>query len=210
MKELKPFFRGHSHQAMFFVSLGACSLLIAKSNGKDQLLATIIYSVGILLMFGISALYHRVTWNEKYNTLMKKLDHSAIYVMIAGSCTPLALILLSGESGLNLMISVWVIALVGILQSVFFPNSFKVMSLILYLLAGYAVTPYVSELLPKMGMFNIVLLVAGGVSYTIGAITYGTKKPVLNPKVFGYHEVFHGFVNLGAILHFIMIYSIIR
>lgn len=209
MKKVKPLLRGHSHQAMFYVSLGACSMLIAQTNGATQLVATIIYTFGLLSMFGVSALYHRIHWEKEPRAIMNKLDHSAIYVMIAGSCTPIALIVLEADSGLKLLVTIWIIAFIGILQSIFFPNLPKYIRSLIYLIPGYMVIPYVSELLPKLGTFNIVMLMVGGGLYTIGAASYGLKWPKFNPAVFGYHEVFHLFVCLGAIAHFIMIYSII-
>lgn len=208
--EVKPAFRGHSHQAMFFVALGACLLLIAKGSSYKEVLATIVYTLGTLSMFGISALYHRVTWQPRARALMKKLDHSAIFIMIAGSCTPVTIFALNEESGMKLLISVWIVALLGILHTLFFSNVPNLIKVIIYFIPGYMVAPYVGELIPKLGVTNMIYLFAGGAFYTFGAICYGIKKPSLNPKLFGYHEVFHLCVCVGAILHFIMIYSLIH
>lgn len=210
MKIEKPKLRGHFHQAMFFISLGACSLLIAKSSNTKQLIAASIYSAGLLLMFGVSALYHRVNWSEGKRALMKKLDHSAIYIMIAGTCTPITLLVLSGKSGLTLLISIWAVAILGVMQSIFFVNLPKFVSSLLYLIPGYMVAPYIMELMPKLGEINTLLLIIGGIIYTLGAVSYGVKRPVLNPKIFGYHEVFHVLVSIGAIVHFVLIYSVIN
>lgn len=208
--KVKPAFRGYSHQAMFFVSLGACLLLIAKGSTYKEVLATIIYTLGTLSMFGVSALYHRITWGPKARAFMKKLDHSAIFIMIAGTCTPVTIFALNEDSGMKLLISIWVVALLGVLQSIFFVNVPKYISVLIYLIPGYMVAPYASELVPKLGVSNMIYLFVGGAFYTGGAICYGLKKPNFNPKVFGYHEVFHLCVCVGAIFHFIMIYSLIH
>ncbi|POB12635.1 MULTISPECIES: PAQR family membrane homeostasis protein TrhA [Pseudomonadati] len=205
----KPILRGWSHQAMFFISLGACSLLIAKSVNTTQYISTIIYSLGLLMMLGVSAFYHRIHWEPKARDLLGRLDHSAIYVMIAGTCTPITLLVLNGESGSTLLISIWTVAAIGILKSIFFPNLPEKVSAIIYLIPGYMVLPYLSELIPKLGMTNISLLISGGVLYTIGAIFYGLKKPGRYAKWFGYHELFHLFVCVAATLHFMIIYSIV-
>lgn len=205
----KPILRGWSHQAMFFISLGACSLLIAKSANTTQYISTIVYSLGLLMMLGVSAFYHRIHWEPKARDLLGRLDHSAIYVMIAGTCTPITLLVLNGESGSTFLISIWTVAAIGILKSIFFPNLPEKLSAIIYLIPGYMVLPYLSELIPKLGMINISLLIAGGILYTIGAVFYGFKKPGRYAKWFGYHELFHLFVCVAATLHFMIIYSIV-
>ncbi|MFG1501623.1 hemolysin III family protein [Halobacteriovorax sp. XZX-3] len=205
----KPILRGWSHQVMFFVALGACTLLIAKSVDSTQYISTIVYSLGLLMMLGVSAFYHRIHWEPRARDLLGRLDHSAIYVMIAGTCTPITLLVLNGESGSTFLISIWTVAAIGILKSIFFPNLPEKVSAVIYLIPGYMVLPYVSELLPKLGLTNVVLLIAGGALYTIGAILYGLKKPGRYAKWFGYHELFHLLVCVAAVMHFIIIYSIV-
>ncbi len=206
----KPLLRGHFHQAMFFVALGACLPLIEKCETHLQRLAAIVYTVCVLTLFGVSALYHRVTWSQERRALWRKFDHSAIYLMIAGTFTPFALLKLSSDSGQNLLLIIWSIALIGVLQSIFFVNIPKMLSALIYLIAGYSILPYLGELKSAIGTSNYWLILAGGFAYSLGALAYGLKKPVFNPKVFSYHEVFHLFVNLGAVFHFIAVNSIIR
>lgn len=209
MKKVKPHYRGHSHQAMFFVSVGACAMLLAKATSTLQIISVLVYTFGLLSMFGVSALYHRIHWEPKPRSLMNKLDHSAIYVMIAGSCTPICLLVLGQRSGLILLITIWSIAIIGVGQSVFFPNLPKYIRSLIYMIPGYMVIPYVSELVPKLGSTNMNLLFLGGAFYTIGAISYGLRWPKLKPERYGYHEVFHLFVCFGAFSHFLLIYSLI-
>lgn len=202
----RPLLRGHFHQAMFFVSLGACALLLLKCKNQAELIPILVYSIGLLTMFGVSALYHRITWSPTKRLLMKRLDHASIYIMIAGSFTPITKLGMNSPDGENLLSLVWVVALLGLLQSLFFVNIPKMISAILYLIMGFLVLPYLKGLLPALGILKLSLLLLGGLSYTVGAISYGLKKPAFIPHIFGYHEFFHVMVSVGAILHFAMIY----
>ncbi len=206
----KPLLRGHFHQAMFFIMLGGGLILLLQSKSSMQLLGLIIYVFCALTMLGISSLYHRVTWTMAQRAVWKKFDHAGIYLMIAGTFTPVAIMGLGPQSSEKLLWTVWIVALAGILQSVVFTNLPKMVSSVLYLIAGYLILPYLSELLDRIGIMNIVLIASGGAAYSIGAIIYGLKRPVLNPYIFSYHELFHLFVNLGATLHLIAIALIIK
>jgi hemolysin III len=207
--KVKPLLRGHFHQAMFFVSLGACIPLILRCTTALERTSAIIYSVGVFAMFGVSSLYHRVTWTPEQRAIWKKFDHAAIYIMIAGSFTPITLLAMDWNSGKTLLITVWILAAVGSLQSIFFVKLPRIVSSGLYLIMGYLLLPYISEIYHSIGALKVWLLVAGGVSYSMGALVYGLKRPVLNPKVFSYHEVFHVLVNVGAVFHFIVVDSLI-
>ena len=209
MTPTKPALRGHFHQAMFFVVLGAGVPLVYNSQGLATRVSVSVYVVCALLTFGISALYHRITWSTGARAIWRKLDHAGIYLMIAGTFTPVAMLGLSAASARNCLMTIWVVALAGIIQSVFFVNIPKIFSALLYLGAGYLIVPYMGELQQTIGSANVWLLVAGGVAYTLGAICYGLKRPVLDPRYFGYHEVFHVLVNAGAILHFFVINDLV-
>lgn len=205
----KPLLRGFFHEWMFFVSIGACIPLILKSSNSTELLATIIYSIGIFMMFGFSALYHRVNWRPKISSLMRRLDHSSIFMMIAGTFTPICLLVLPKPTGINLLIIIWIIAGLGILQSIVFTNMPRILRAGLYLGAGYIAIPYMSIMFSVMGFTNFALTVAGGTIYSVGAISYSFKFPDISPTYFGFHEFFHLLVCIAAILHFIVIYSIV-
>ena len=209
MTPTKPALRGHFHQAMFFVVLGAGVPLVYNSQGLSTLVSVSVYVVCALLTFGVSALYHRITWSTGARAIWRKLDHAGIYLMIAGTFTPVAMLGLSAASARNCLMTIWVVALAGIIQSIFFVNIPKIFSALLYLGAGYLIVPYMGELQQTIGSANVWLLVAGGVAYTLGAICYGLKRPVLDPRYFGYHEVFHVLVNAGAILHFFVINDLV-
>jgi hemolysin III len=209
MTPTKPALRGHFHQAMFFVVVGAGVPLIYNSEGLLVRASVSVYVVCALLTFGVSALYHRITWSTSARAIWRRLDHAGIYLMIAGTFTPVAMMGLSAASAHDCLLTIWIVALAGIVQSVFFVNIPKVFSAAIYLVAGYLIVPYMAELQQTIGSGNVWLLVAGGVAYTLGALCYALKRPVLDPRYFGYHEVFHILVNAGAILHFFVINDLV-
>lgn len=205
----KPLLRGYFHEWMFFVSLGACIPLISKSTNSIELAATIIYSLGIFMMFGFSALYHRINWRPRVLKIMRRLDHSSIFIMIAGSFTPICLLILPEDIGFQLLFVIWIAAGIGILQIFLFTNTPRIIRAGIYLIAGYVAIPYLSVMSTVMGFTNFTLTIAGGTIYSVGAISYGLKFPDISPKYFGYHEFFHVLVSIAAILHFIVIYSVV-
>ena len=205
----KPLLRGYFHEWMFFVSLGACIPLISKSTNSIELAATIIYSLGIFMMFGFSALYHRINWRPRVLKIMRRLDHSSIFIMIAGSFTPICLLILPEDIGFQLLFVIWIAAGIGILQVFLFTNTPRIIRAGIYLVAGYVAIPYLSVMSTVMGFTNFTLTIAGGTIYSVGAIGYGLKFPDISPKYFGYHEFFHVLVSIAAILHFIVIYSVV-
>lgn len=207
---IKPLLRGHFHQAMFFVSVGATIMLLLQTETSREFWSILIYSIGLLSMFGISAIYHRVQWDPQSRAFWRKLDHSGIYIMIAGTFTPVTLLALSPESGKKLLTIIWIIAFIGILQSIFFVTIPRVFSSLLYLVAGYMVLPYLSELSAKLPSISTIMLIAGGLTYSLGALAYAFKWPTLNPRVFGYHEVFHVLVSIAALMHFALVYSLLE
>lgn len=210
MNKTKPLLRGHFHQAMFFVALGACLPLLIRCHTLIEKVAVGIYSLCALSMFGISTIYHRINWSPEKRLLWKKLDHCGIYLMIAGTFTPLALLALSDSSRFKLLLTIWTVTFIGILQSLFFVNLPKYISAGIYLIAGYLILPYLKEIGSELGLQSVWLIVGGGVVYSLGAFCYAFKRPVLNPQVFSYHEIFHLFVNAGAALHFCLVNSLIR
>lgn len=206
----KPLLRGHSHQAAFFFALGACTVLLLNAHGTRTIVATIIYSLSVICLFGISALYHRPTWQPEQRMWMRRMDHAAIYVLIAGTSTPICLIALSPVAGMKLLQLVWGAALFGIIQSLCWVTAPKWLSSVLYVTVGSLIVPYLPELKAALTMNDVWLILAGGVVYITGAIIYALKRPNPNPKFFGYHEIFHLLVIAGAGFHFSVIYSLIK
>jgi len=209
---IKPLLRGHFHQAAFFSALGASAILIANSVslGGKGLLAVIVYSIALNTLFAVSALYHRPQWSDKARAVMRKLDHVAIFFIIAGTSVPLCLLGLGGELGQNLLIIVVLACSLGALKEFFWIKSPKWLTAILYVGVSWVIVPYSPELLSALGMLNFCFLIIGGVLYTAGAVFYAIKRPNFFPKVFGYHELFHVMVIFGAISHFILVYRLVN
>ncbi|MBC7539992.1 MAG: hemolysin III family protein [Bacteriovorax sp.] len=207
---IKPLLRGHSHQAAFFFALGACAVLLLNAHGTRTIVATIIYSFSLIGLFGISAVYHRPTWQPQQRMWMRRMDHAAIYVLIAGTSTPICLLALSPMAGMKLLELVWSAALFGIIQSLFWVTAPKWVSSVLYVTVGCLIVPYLPELKAALTMNDVWLILTGGVVYVIGAIIYALRRPNPNPKIFGYHEIFHLLVIAGAGFHFLVIYKLIK
>lgn len=207
--DTRPKLRGYFHQEAFFIAFGACLMLVFQSSTRLALLASIVYSLGLLGMLGTSAIYHRFNWRPRTRAVMKRLDHSAIFLVIACSATPFSLFALSEESGHDFMLYIWSAAVLGIVQSMLWTKAPKFVSALFYIAMGWLSLPYVGEMKQTIGSTNISLLISGGIIYTIGAMFYAFKWPNIAPKYFGYHELFHIFVVIGSVLHFIAIYKVL-
>ena len=209
MEKQKPLLRGTFHQAMFFIAVGACPLLIIKSNNASEYVATAIYSSCVMMMFGFSALYHKFDWKKLTKRIMRKLDHIGIFIMIAGTATPFALLITPWPDGLILLVLIWCVALLGALQIIYLPNINTLFNVVVYVSMSIVIFPYLLKMFNVFTVANSVLMILGIILYIIGAASFGFQYPKLSPKIFGYHEVWHSFVSVAAILHFIVIYSII-
>ena len=206
---IQPRFRGVSHHFMFFISIIACIVLILKSSNSTEVVSTLVYSVGVLSMFGFSALYHRKKASIELKQKLRKLDHSGIFLMIAGTFTPICLLALPFESGIKLLIIIWSVATVGIIQAIFFSKIHRFLRASIYLAAGWIAFPFMPILVASLSFIKLMLVVVGGVVYSLGATTYALRLPKLSPDVFGFHEFFHILVIIAAILHFIVIYNLV-
>lgn len=205
----KPLLRGHFHQAAFFFALGACAMLIAASHDVTAVIANIIYSLSLAGLFGISALYHRPQWQPEARMWMRRLDHAAIFILIAGTGTPIALLAIPGESGNRFLTIIWIAAAIGVIQSLFWVKAPKWLAAILYIIMGWLAVPYMSEIKNALGQGSVTALLIGGVIYTLGALVYAFKRPNPAPRVFGYHEIFHLLVIVAAAFHFVVIAGLV-
>ena len=205
----KPFLRGRFHQEAFFFALGACLMLIFKATNSRSLVAAVVYSLSITNLLGTSALYHRVHWNDVRRRWMKRLDHSGIFISIAGTATPVCLLALPPGNGHKLLLIFWAAAAFGVFLSMFWVTAPKWVSVTLYVGMGWLAAPYISEMAASLGAASMMLLILGGVIYTIGGVVYATRRPDPYPRIFGYHEVFHLLVVIAAALQFLMIYKLI-
>lgn len=196
----KPLLRGHFHQAAFFVALGAGAMLVAEAAREG--LAIALYVTSLAGLFGISALYHRIDWDQARRLFMRRLDHSAIYVLIAGTYTPIAVLALPPDRRGMLLGLTWGVAALGVVKSVLWPGAPKAFSASVYVAMGCLVLPFLPGLAPHFTPGDLGLLLAGGGLHVLGAVTYATRRPDPWPAVFGYHEIFHLLVVAACACHF--------
>lgn len=200
---VKPKLRGVSHEWAFFLSLGFGVALIILAKTPKATLAVGIYAISLSALFGTSALYHRVNWTKPSVRLrMRRLDHSMIFFLIAGTYTPFALLVLHGTLALAILVVVWIGAIAGAIVEMIWINHPKWASVLIYMSLGWVAAVAFPELWSSMGVAGALLVAAGGLLYTAGAVVYATQRPDPNPAIFGYHEVFHLFVIAAAVAHF--------
>jgi hemolysin III len=205
----KPAWRGVLHHWAAFYALGGGTVLVAVAPSSRAVAASAIYVLSLVLLFGVSATYHRVQWSESARSWMRRADHASIFVLIAGTYTPIALLGLTDGDGKRLLLSIWVGAFVGVLLSLFWVRAPKALTAAVAVAVGWTIAPYVSEVQRLLGAYMWVIL-AGGIAYTVGALVYAVKRPDPNPEVFGYHEVFHALTIVGAALHFVAVVHVVR
>jgi hemolysin III len=202
----KPRLRGVSHQWAFYVSLALGAALVAAAEAGQPRLAAAVYAVSVAALFGTSALYHRITWaSQAARRWMKRLDHSMIFFLIAGTYTPFALLVLDGALATVILVVVWTGALVGSVMKLVWIDAPKALVAILYLALGWVAVAAFPTLLDELGITGTVLVAVGGLLYTAGALVYAFQRPNPAPTVFGYHEVFHALVILAAALQYAVI-----
>jgi len=201
---VKPRLRGVSHQVAFFVALVAGGALVVAATGTAAKLGCAVYAVSLANLLGTSALYHRPTWSVRARARMRRLDHSAIFVLIAGTYTPLALTLPSETARMMLGVA-WVGAAIGVARALFWINAPKWVVAVLALTMGWLALLYLPTIGRVAGAPVLWWMGAGGVLYSLGALAYAFRRPDPWPRVFGYHEVFHALVIAAAVCHFVAI-----
>lgn len=200
---VKPKLRGVSHEWAFFLSLGFGTALIILADTPKATLAVAIYAVSLSALFGTSALYHRVNWSRpQVRQWMRRLDHSMIFFLIAGTYTPFALLVLDGTLAMAILAVVWIGAIAGAIVEMIWIDHPKWASALIYLSLGWVAVATFPDLWSTMGPAGTLLLAAGGLLYTAGAVVYAIQRPNPNPAIFGYHEIFHLLVIAAAVAHF--------
>lgn len=198
--ELKPTWRGWIHAGTFPVAIAGGVLLIVFADGAAAKWAAAVFMASSLLLFGNSAVYHRFDWSPKVKKTLKRIDHANIMLLIAGTYTPISVLGLPPQKGTILLSVVWGGALLGILFRVFWLNAPRWLYVALYLLLGWAAVMYIVDLL-HASVAMMVLVVVGGLLYTVGAVIYAMKKPNPWPGHFGFHEIFHVCTVLAFLCH---------
>jgi hemolysin III len=205
---VKPALRGVPDVIATLLAVPAAALLIAFAVPGLARASAVVYGIGLVLLFATSATYHTPMWPMAVRLVLRRLDHSAIYVLIAGSYTPVCLLILPPPSGGALLTFVWVAAGLGILKSFAWPQAPRWLNTAVYILLGWAVVPFAPAMLNGLGWLSAALIVVGGAFYTVGAVIYARRWPDPNPRVFGYHEVFHVLVVAAAASHFVVMWRL--
>lgn len=198
----KPLLRGVSHKFAFYVALAASVLLVLRAPAGVAVWASAVFGASLVTLFGTSALYHRVDWSDAARMRMRRLDHSAIFVLIAGGYTPIFALTATHGRGYGPLVAIWIGAAVGVLQSLAWPRAPKWVTAILCVGLGWMVTGQVVDRARSVGPAAVALLIGCGVVYSLGALVYAMKRPNPRPLVFGYHEVFHALVIVASVLLF--------
>ena len=203
---LKPRLRGVLHQWAFAVSLVAGVGLVLEAGSARARIAVTVYALSVAALFGTSALYHRVDWRTLgRRRWMRRLDHTMIFVLIAGSYTPLGLLVLRGTLGMVILVTAWSAALAGAVFKLVWIDAPSWLGAATYVAIGWIALVALPELLDRLGVAAFAALTLGGILYSVGAVIYAHKRPDPVPTVFGYHELFHLLVILAAALQYAVV-----
>jgi hemolysin III len=202
----RPRLRGVSHQWAFFVSLVLGLALVLAAPAGTPRLASAIYAFSVAALFGTSALYHRISWaSTTARRWMRRLDHSMIFVLIAGTYTPFALLALHGTLATVILVVVWAGAAGGIVLKLLWIDAPKWLVAVIYVALGWVAVAAFPDLVEELGITGTAMVAAGGVLYTAGAVVYALRRPDPAPTVFGYHEIFHALVIAAAALQYAVV-----
>lgn len=205
----KPRMRGRLHQYAFFVALVCGIVLCAIAStrpGVGPVVSCAVYSLTVCGLFGTSALYHRRVWSERGYQVMRRMDHSMIFIFIAGTYTPFCVLLLSPHKATLFLSLIWAGALAGVALKMIYPHLPRWAGAPLYLALGWAAVAIMPDLARHGSVTILTLLAAGGLAYSVGAFFYALRRPNPWPTVFGHHEFFHACTLVAALLHHIALY----
>ncbi|MDD7917493.1 hemolysin III family protein [Actinomycetospora callitridis] len=210
---VKPRLRGWLHLWSFVVAVAAGIVLVSLAGATvsaEAAVAVAVYSLTVCGVFGVSALYHRRTWHTaRARTLMKRLDHAMIFVFIAGTYTPFAVLALPERTGLIVLAVVWAGALGGVVLKIAWPHAPRWVGVPFYLALGWVAVFVIPDLLHRGGVAALVLLIVGGAFYSLGAVFYALRRPVGWPDTFGFHEFFHAATIIAAACHYVAIWLVL-
>jgi hemolysin III len=207
--EIKPRLRGwlHAYAAAISIASGVTLVALAAAlRGGQAGATTAVYSVTVTLLFGTSALYHRRNWGARGRAVMSRLDHSMIFVFIAGTYTPIAALTLRGAARPTVLAVVWAGAMLGVALRMLWPSAPRWLTVPCYVALGWVAVFVFPQLLHNGGVTAFVLIATGGLIYTLGAVVYGIKRPNPWPQTLGFHEVFHLCTLVAALCHYVAIW----
>lgn len=206
----KPLMRGVLHQFGAAAAVAAGAVLVAFAPQGRPTVAVSVFAASLATLFAVSATYHRIDWSVAARAWMRRADHASIFVLIAGTYTPIAMLGLPRDTANALLLRVWIGALLGVLKALFWSRAPRAVVAILAVVVGWAIVPCIGEVRASYGAGTLALILGGGVAYSVGAIAYATKRPALWPTRFGYHELFHALTLVGAAMHFAAILTMVR
>jgi hemolysin III len=201
--ELRPLLRGVSHAYAFWAALAAAVVLTAVVPAGTPRIAALIYGVGLCALFAASGTYHRWRWDQRWRPLLRRIDHSTIFVFIAASYTPVGLLVLKPPTSTIVLSAVWLAAAVGVTLSICWIDAPRWVQALCYVVTGWIALAALPQLLAGAGVVPFVLFALGGAVYSLGALVYAARRPDPWPRVFGFHEVFHALVIAAALVHFV-------
>ena len=205
-----PTFRGRLHQAAFFGSIPAALLLLLLARSARTLVAVAVYGASLVALFGTSAAYHRLRWRTgRTRSRIRRLDHSMIYLLIAGTYTPVALLVLRGAWTVVILALIWGGAVAGIAMKGVGLDRLQVPTAVLYIAMGWLLVVAAPQVVRALHPGELIPLVAGGLLYTAGAVVLALRRPDPNPLVFGYHEVFHLSTVVAASCHYASVLQVV-
>jgi hemolysin III len=203
LDDVIPRLRGVLHAYAFWFAAVAATLLVALAPTADARIASAVYGGGLCALFAASGLYHRWPWSPRWKPLLRRLDHSTIYLFIAATSTPVAVLVLEGTLQVVVLVSVWAGAALGIALALAWIDAPRLLVAGTYLAVGWAGVVALPALLDRVGITAAALFLAGGALYSVGAVVYAVRRPDPWPRVFGFHELFHALVIAAAVVHFI-------
>jgi hemolysin III len=203
--EVKPFLRGVFHQIAFPAAVVVGALLVAGSEGPRRQLAAAAFGGSVALCFGMSALYHRVTWTPRLRPWMRRLDHAGVYLLIAGTYTPVGLLALDGTWRIVVLATVYAGAAAAVVLKFAWVDAPKWLAAMIGIALGWVAVVVLPQLASRLGPAAVALLGAGGIAYTAGAIVYARRRPNPVPQIFGYHELFHALTIVAVACQYVAI-----
>jgi hemolysin III len=201
----RPLLRGMLHQGAFMVALVVGAVFVAEADGGRPRLGAAVFAVSVVTMLGASSLYHRVTWSPRVRPWMRRIDHAGIYLLIAGTYTPVGLLSLHGTLQSVTLAIIWAGAIIAIALKFAWVSAPKWLAAVTGIALGWAGVAALPQVADTTGLAPVVLLAAGGIAYTAGAIVYALKRPDPVPHVFGYHELFHALTLVAVACQYVAI-----
>jgi hemolysin III len=207
---VKPLMRGMFHQVAFVLAVPATLLLVLQAHTPRARVAATVYGLGLCALYGVSSSYHRFGWSAAARLRMRRADHGTIFLMIAGTYTPLCLVLLHGAVATSLLIAAWLGALSGFTLAVAGISERSKIEFPLYLVLGWLAAVAIPQIASRTSTLDLGLFLGGGLVYTVGAFILASHWPDPSPRLFGYHEVWHSLVIAASVCHYLVILSLVR